>query len=835
MFGMHATLPPGLLPSGREPGSPLDAAGAWRRRPLFWLALAFAAGIVLDDTLAPSLPALGGLLLSVFLAVPAVLVLLRDARWQPRARFALALLAGIAGGAFVHAQHARFLSATDITRRTPEGAALAWCEGTVIEVRKATPGSPGRDRWTLDLTALGGRREELAPVRGRVQLAIKPGTATVREGERLRFLARLESPATATLPSAFDQAGYLARQEIRRVGEPAAESLERLGLAPWWRADLYLRRFSGHLAERNDARLDAGRAGLLNALLLGRRDGLTQDDSEAFARTGTAHLLAISGLHVQAICALVAWLLLRLGLSKRRAALSVLLFAAAFACFSGAQPPVVRSALMIAIYTGAFVFFRAPDPLTTLGASALVNLLAAPGDLFLPGFQLSYLAVLALVTLYPTLETAWLVWRGFPEAWVVDPGEKPRLAWERRIRRACFVSLAAWAGTAPAVAWHMGNFTLPSLFTNLAAVPLSMLGMLCGALGMLPGLGFAATALNAPFEVLLGLNRWIGGFAWASLDIPAPVMPVLAVYATVLAWAWLGRAASATLPRLALMLGLAFFALASGIFFQPPPAAPRLTVFDLSRGRAALLETPGGEAALIDCGDESQGRRLTDTLRRGGIRSLALLVITQDDPDALGGAKELLARVDVRRAVLPQAAAPSAALRALEADLARHGVPYGPADPQSGLRGPGDVRWAFGTDAPDSGLPGTGSEALAVRVALRETSVLFVQARSSESLRRLLSRHSSLMDARILRLLPGTGGHWPHETAQLAALCSPRVIVAGQGAQLPGDSTGLDLEGWCEARGLRLLAPQRDGSLRLGERGYAEVEAFRAGRWTALP
>ncbi|MCW8131636.1 MAG: DUF4131 domain-containing protein, partial [Planctomycetota bacterium] len=249
---MDSTFPPGLLPQGRDPGSPRDPAGARRRRPLFWLALAFCAGIAGDDLLAPARPALGGLFVTAALAALACLALLREQAWRGHARLAAALLAGLAGGAFTHAMHARFPLAHDVSRRTPPTPSLAWIEGVVTEVRRTEAGGVERERWTVELSALGASPDELSPASGRVQLAARSdaSTAGVAEGRVLRVLARLESPASATLPEAFDQGAYLARLGIRRVGEPARGGTRVLGEAPWWRADLRLRRWSAALAER---------------------------------------------------------------------------------------------------------------------------------------------------------------------------------------------------------------------------------------------------------------------------------------------------------------------------------------------------------------------------------------------------------------------------------------------------------------------------------------------------------------------------------------------------------------------------------------------------------
>lgn len=832
---------PGLPGAGAGGPARIDPRSAQRRRPLFWLALAFSAGIALDDLLQPSLPALGGLGLASGMAALAAVVLTQAAAFRGLVLFAAAVLVGICGGAFRHASVARFPLPTDVTCRTPSTPCLAWLEGTVVEVRRGAQ-REANSFWTVVVDALGPGPDELTAAAGRVQLCLRADAATqapdpfaagparVREGDRVRLLGRLEAPAPATLPGGFDAANYLARQGIRRVGEPAAGSVAVVGCAPPWRLDLLLRRWSGRLADRNVEMLGAQRAALVNSLLLGRRDGLERSDREAFSRAGTAHLLAISGLHLQFLAAALWWLLKALRLSRRRLGMVVCAFVWGYALLTGAQAPVVRAAVMVSVYLGALLFFRGEDALSALGAAALLLLGFSPDDLFTAGFQLSFLAVLALVTVRPSLEAAWRGWRKFPEEWVVDREERLRLRVQQLVRRAVFISLAAWLGTAPAVAWHMGNFNVVSVFANLVAVPLASLAMLGGALAMLAG-GFLGVALSAPLTLLLGFNRLIGAWRWASLDVPSPPVVLVAAYAAFLVWAWWGQGRSATLPRLAVLLPAAMLSLLGGMFFRALPSAPRATVLDLARGRATLVETPAGHAALIDCGGEQQGPQLAEFLRRQGHRELALLVVTQDCPEAVGGAGELVKRVAVRRAVLPRSLAPSGALRELIGELECRGVVWGPADFTGRLQGPDDMRWEFTTDAPASGPPGAGSEALTVRVGLAGTAVLYSVTRSSEGVKRLLARAGGLLKADALRLIPGPAGHWPVETALLISQSGARTLIAGEGSSWPEEGTGLDLMAVAKARGLRVLCPSREGSLRVGESGPENFLAFRGGQW----
>jgi len=816
---------------GPPPGSPLDPSGPRRRRPLFWLALAFCAGIFFDEWLAPSLPALGGAVLASALLVLAALVLFPKSALRQRAGFCAALMVGICGGALRNAQEARYLNPAHVAVRTPETPVLVWLEGTVLEVRGR---SAERATWTFETSALGSSPEDLSPAAGRVQLHLRtePDAEAVefREGARLRLLARLEAPAQATLPEGFDAANYLYHEGIRRVGVCANSKVEVLGRAPWYRVGLHLRAFSGYLADRNRANLDPDRAALLNALFLGRTDTLERSDREAFAQVGTAHLLAIAGLHLHAIAALLWWVFARLGLPRRRVAWFLIAFVLGYTAFCGGAPPVVRAAVLISTYLVGFLLFRAPDPLTTLAVAALALLFYAPQDLFTMSFQLSFLAVLALVVLVPTLESAWLAWRKIPEAWILDPEEMRVLWWKRKLRSGVFVSLAAWIGTAPVVAWHLGNFSWLTLFTNLIAVPWTLFSMLLGGLAMIFCSAWADVAFGWPLSLLLGFHRALSALPSVSMEVPVPPMLLCVAYAALCAWTWWSRGRTASLPRLALVLPALLFSLLLGGLFRAPLSGPRITVFDLPRGRSALVETPGGGACLVDCGSDTEGRNLADALRRQGVHEISLLVVTEDLPEAVGGLESLLNKFRVRRAILPRANAPSMRMRSARELLEARGTALSDPDFTGALRGPGDLRWEFASDAPESGPPNSGSEALSVRVAYPGATALFVTARSEAGVQRLQKQYAELLKADVVRLSPGPYGHWPQGLGPLLRESGVRTLIAGEGMALPDEGSGFDLATFASEHGLRLFAPHRDGSLRFTSDALS-VQMFKQGRW----
>jgi hypothetical protein len=289
------------------------------------------------------------------------------------------------------------------------------------------------------------------------------------------------------------------------------------------------------------------------------------------------------------------------------------------------------------------------------------------------------------------------------------------------------------------------------------------------------------------------------------------------------------------MPRLALMLATATLALAGSGWFRESVSTPRLTILDVTRGRAALMETPGGEAVLVDCGGEGTGRTLAEFLRREGHRSLALLVVTEDSPEALSGAAELLERMRVHRAILPRAAAPSRSMRSLMAALASSETPYDLGPSAGTLSGPGDLRWTFFGDLEEGGeWPRSGSEALGVRVQWVGASAVFAPVRSGASIRRLLAQAGELMRCDVLRLYGCARGHWPEEAETLIRKSEARTLVAGEGAVLPDEGSGLDLAELARSNGMQLLSPHREGSLRFGDGSRDGTLAYQGGAWKEL-
>ena len=857
-----------------------------RRRPLFWLALAFCAGIIGDSWAEPRVPALGGIFLAVILG-NIVFFLKRwdNQRWLWLSALSMALSTGM----LAHALRARIPSADDISRRTSAMPSFVWLRGMIVEAARPSRAG-GRELWTIEVEALGADAASLSPASGRVQAAIadsdspslagEPLHSVFGEGDTIELRMRIESPPDVTLPETFDYRTYLLGEGIRRVGQVFPEGVRRVGGSSWlWRPDLLLRRFSAGLAARVETLLtaeslggqnNARQAALLNALLFGRRERVDISDRETFAISGTAHLLAISGLQIH----FLAFLLMRasgwLGLTRRKSAALVLIVCCAYCALSGAASPVLRATIMISLYLGATAFWREADPLSILGASALITLAWAPAELFNAGWQLSFLAVLALSTLYPALDEAWTIHRKsrsgilIAGSWIAVEGESGNQKtqgheWREWFfeycRKALFVSLAATLGTAPVVAWHMGRFSTLTFALNLFLLPLGNLCMVLALMALAASLfsSLLATVLSLLVLWSVSLLEWmtavIASIPFAAVDLPPPTLPILLVYAAALTWVWIERgggrlscppvtlisAPRMTFARLGLILPACLLMLNAAVFFRESVAAPSVTILDLKMGRAALVQSPSGGAALIDAGGAGQGSHIAEMLRRQGIGRLSLLVISADDRDAMDGVLDLLKRVSVQRVLLPRAGFPSEERREVERFLTEKGVSYGSPNLNESLRGPGEVRWDFCDDGPAADAPAGLKTSLSVRISLPGTRILFVAARSASALKRLMAKgtENNALQADVMRLT-AEGGKWQPEVAELIRQCGCQTLIAGSGSDAE-EGSGVDLAAVASAHNIQLLSPHREGSLRVqadvgGSSGQA-LQAFRDGVW----
>lgn len=262
--------------------------------------------------------------------------------------------------------------------------------------------------------------------------------------------------------------------------------------------------------------------GVLAAMTLGDRSALDKGMREVYARTGASHVLALSGLHLMIIYAivslLVTWRRYRL---FAQAILVVAIWMYAF--LVGLPSSVIRSATMITVYTVLSSAHRTHKPLRVLTFTAVVMLWVHPAALFDLGFQLSFAAVGSILLFSPVLQQ------------LIPSPVLRRYRLIRYLWGLTTVSVSAQLGTAPLVAYYFGRLPVYFLLTNFVAIPLVTLilyeAMLLFALGWI---GVLSPLLTSSLSVTVTLlNRMlgiIGGWPGASIDVHIGVVQLWLLY-----------------------------------------------------------------------------------------------------------------------------------------------------------------------------------------------------------------------------------------------------------------------------------------------------------------
>ena len=238
------------------------------------------------------------------------------------------------------------------------------------------------------------------------------------------------------------------------------------------------------------------------AMLLGEKAVLSEEQQNAFMRSGTFHIFSISGLHVGVIAGAIYSALNLLRVPRRTAVVLSLLILWIYVQVTGASSPAMRSWLMIAFLLIMQVSRLPGNGLAALSAAALVTLLLDPMQLFSTGFQMSYAVVLALIVMGVPLAEKWLArWRPF--SWLPKPNWRwYHTAFNWSSRWLVGASAACWAAFLASTPSGIGYFQLlspGSLLANLVIIPLSSLAIVSGFLALLTGL-IGLLSLSALFN-----------------------------------------------------------------------------------------------------------------------------------------------------------------------------------------------------------------------------------------------------------------------------------------------------------------------------------------------
>src|SRR3984957_5152647 len=373
-----------------------------------------------------------------------------------------------------------------------------------------------------------------------------------RYGERLRFSGKLRRPRNFRNPGAFDYEGYLAENAIAALGSSKAENVELLSGFSGSRNKARLSRIRENVLGRVGELWQPREAALIDAMVVGEEAFIDRDTRVDFQRSGTYHVLIVSGMNVSILAFVVFWTLRRIRLGEISATLGTLGFCVAYAFLTEVGAPVWRATLMCAIYLATRLLYRDRAMVNALGAAELGLLMFDPRQLFTASFQMTFICVLIVAAIgRPTLERTSQLYKQALAHWDSDNygetlpplvaqfrvdlrfiasrlatflGEKTSLVLVRfaakfsfRVCELLFISAIMQMGLALPMAFYFHRATTLGLPANLAVVPLT--GIMMPAAVMSIALGYISPLLakipalitSATLQAIAGTVHGLGG------------------------------------------------------------------------------------------------------------------------------------------------------------------------------------------------------------------------------------------------------------------------------------------------------------------------------------
>ena len=373
---------------------------------------------------------------------------------------------------------------------------------------------------------------------------------------------------------------------------------------------------------REHARTRPDEIAMIEALLLGRGERLSEQTKEDFRRGGTYHLLVFSGLQISLAAGVIAMMLRWIG-AGRASDWSLLAFSVIAPAFIGQEASVSRASTAIALYAVSRIAQRPTTFENLWCVAALVRLILVPSDLVEPAFHLTYAGAGALLFIGRPLSRWRLRWTGY--------------------------AIAAEIAIAPLTLFHFHQYALGGSLMTIAMTPVVFVTLISGAL-------FAATEALLVLDLIALLNSVC--IAMNRLASPASGFFAAPAALSIIAGYLLATAAIALLRgrarTAAVIASLLIPPIQTAVAFHRNADAghPRLVALDVGQGDA-LLVRGGRRALLVDGGGRLEDARfgenvLLPLLLDRGVRSLDAVILTHAHPDHCGGLAAAIRHLDVR-------------------------------------------------------------------------------------------------------------------------------------------------------------------------------------------
>lgn len=604
----------------------------WVKRPVLWFLLVYLAGILLSMYIPINSVALF-LLILAFVIIG--FVFHRKTLFLQKALFPLLLvLIFLFGGMRGNMHH---------EKENP----LKPFVNSKISLQGIIKGSPQieEDRVIYIIETSAVKVNDVAkPIKARVKVSVYPDAYGPEEaasinyftGDLLQVSGEVKEPTGPRNPKSFDYKGYLARRNIYSTISVKERNVALVKKAHIISLDRLLASFRSRASEILEKVIGGREGNFLKAILLGERWMIEPDIEDYFTKTGLAHILAISGLHIGYLVMLLSLIQSLFRLRMGPAFLFQAIILILYCLMTGASPSVTRAVIMALIHLGARALGRKTDIINSAGTAAFLILLIRPMDFLEVSFQLSFLAVCSIGLFQETISN---YMRFFP----------------KKIGSLISAGLSAQIGTLPLTTYHFNMISPVSILANLIVLPILGIvtagGFIVLFVGMiLPGV---ASSIAFPIRLLCSLIFLVTDLSaelpYAYFRVVSPSILTIAFFFLLLWIISRERPGFVRMPSLVcggLVVTYLLIQLFIGLI---APKELKLVFIDVGQGDSCFIQTPDRRNILIDGG----GREGVDTgedillpfLLKNGITSLDLVIMSHGHDDHITGLNTVLSEL----------------------------------------------------------------------------------------------------------------------------------------------------------------------------------------------
>lgn len=466
--------------------------------------------------------------------------------------------------------------------------------------------------------------------------------ARLHKGEQLAFRGSIQLPQEPGNPGEFDYPAYLALDKIRCIAYVENPEDIRI-ISSCSMVQNFVNRFRERAQRLLLSNLKQDTAAILMGMVLGDRDQIDPEQYSVFQKIGTAHLFAISGLHVGFLLLFWLWITSFLGFSKTSGFYSSIAVLLLYGSIIGWPVSVARATAMAIIGLIAYYTGRRNHLLNSLGIAGLIILVLDPNAPFRISFQLSFLATWGLIYIYPRIR-----------------GKIPS---KNRLWDLALVPLAAQAAVLPLMSYHFNLLSPVSLLSNIISSYLAGISVILGFAALLfsflPGIS-AVFLVPAGFiiEIILKSSNVLAYLPMAYTWVATPSLLLVVLYygGLIIVIENINNFSKKGIVTGGVIIGLciAVICLPAWVWNR---GVMEVVFIEVGQGDCILVKTPQGKFILVDGGGSQfydvGTRKVLPYLKHRGIRTIDLAINTHPDIDHLGGLETVIEGVKVRYVGIP--------------------------------------------------------------------------------------------------------------------------------------------------------------------------------------